>query len=271
MKKILYCLIFLLFPLIINSKSNLFSNVERLEMNPNDHKEIVVYLNDNNVNSGKFKIFTTSKYVDINNIVFNDKLEINQLEEYYYFKLKNNLKKDEFLIKFNITATNALINDYGNIIVNMLDVKDSKKNYVTSRNLSIYFKITDDQIKSSDSKLKYLDIDNVSINFEPLILEYNINASKLDKLNIVALANDEKANVKISNKYLKNKNTIINIIVTAQDGTKTIYKLNILKEDIVEKDVIINNNNKVVGYIVMLVSLIIILFNLIYLIIKQMS
>lgn len=86
--------------------------------------------------------------------------------------------------------------------------------------------------KSNDATLKDIKIKEKNFNFNPDILEYNIEVeNEIDKINVEALANHEKAKVEYE-KEVELKEGINNLVikVTAEDGTVKEYKLNITRK-----------------------------------------
>lgn len=83
--------------------------------------------------------------------------------------------------------------------------------------------------KSSNSKLESLQIAEGAIlpEFNSSTVEYSISIpNEITKLNISAVAEDSKATVKISgNEELQIGDNNIEIVVTAEDGSKTTYKI----------------------------------------------
>lgn len=82
-----------------------------------------------------------------------------------------------------------------------------------------------------NTNLEILAIENILLNppFESNITEYNVNvANELTKLNILAIPENENATVEIiGNEKLKEGNNLINVNVTAQNGSlKKVYIIN---------------------------------------------
>ena len=79
-------------------------------------------------------------------------------------------------------------------------------------------------------------IKGYELDFKSDIYQYNLQIDGEEKLDINIELNDEKAKYKIKgNNNLKNK-SIIEIEVTAEDGSKQGYKINIIK---------VNENNSI--------------------------
>ena len=93
--------------------------------------------------------------------------------------------------------------------------------------------------KSSDSSLKSLGVSGYKYSpaFNPKTLEYSMTvANGISGLYVQAVPNDPKATLEIEgdSKWAVGKNTI-KITVTAEDGSKTVYKVNVTREDAKKK------------------------------------
>ena len=117
-----------------------------------------------------------------------------------------------------------------------------------------------DIILSNNSYLKELIIDNYDINFDKEKYKYNITIKKEKKLTIKAITDDKNANVVIKNNDNLEKNSVIEIVVTAEDSSTSIYEIKINKKE-----------KKKIDYsiIVIIIEFIIILGFVIYSIVKK--
>lgn len=87
-----------------------------------------------------------------------------------------------------------------------------------------------DVVLSNNNYLKNIEIENYKIDFNKETFTYKLKIKDEQSLNIKTLLEDENANVTIrGNENLKNK-SIITITVTAEDGTKRDYIINISKK-----------------------------------------
>ena len=101
-------------------------------------------------------------------------------------------------------------------------------------------------VKSSDSSLKSLTISSGSIDFVPSTLEYNLDvSSSVSTIQIQAVPNDTKATVKLPDKLsLETGLNTFEIIVTAEDGSTTTYKINVNKlENIMSENALLSSLN----------------------------
>lgn len=92
--------------------------------------------------------------------------------------------------------------------------------------------VTDNK-KSNDASLKSLVIKGVNFEFSKDKLEYDVEVSNnVDKLDITAEVNNDKAKVTIpSDLSLKVGNNSFTIVVEAEDGSKSEYKINVKRLD----------------------------------------
>ena len=101
-------------------------------------------------------------------------------------------------------------------------------------------------VKSSDSSLKSLTVSSGSIDFIPSTLEYNLDvSSNVSAIQIQAVPNDTKATVKLPDKLsLETGLNTFAIVVTAEDGSTTTYKINVNKlENIMSENALLSSLN----------------------------
>lgn len=101
-------------------------------------------------------------------------------------------------------------------------------------------------VKSSDSSLKSLTVSSGSIDFVPSTLEYNLDvSSSVSTIQIQAVPNDTKATVKLPDKLsLETGLNTFAIVVTAEDGSTTTYKINVNKlENIMSENALLSSLN----------------------------
>jgi hypothetical protein len=105
-------------------------------------------------------------------------------------------------------------------------------------------------VKSSDSSLKSLTVSSSSIDFVSSTLEYNIDvSSNTSTIEIQAVPNDSKATVKLpDNLSLETGLNTFEIVVTAKDGSSTIYKINVNKLENILSDNALLSSLKISGY-----------------------
>ncbi len=101
-------------------------------------------------------------------------------------------------------------------------------------------------VKSSDSSLKSLTVSSGSIDFIPSTLEYNLEvSSNVSTIQIQAVPNDTKATVKLPDKLsLETGLNTFAIVVTAEDGSTTTYKINVNKlENVISENALLSSLN----------------------------
>lgn len=131
-------------------------------------------------------------------------------------------------------------------------------------------KVTREKQLSNDATLKSLKIKNYQINFNSTTTTYDLLIKDEKKLKITPETNNEFATYQIKgNNNLKN-NSIIKIIVTAEDGTTTTYQIKIMKEG-ETTSVPIPTNYKTIFLIIFIIVLILILLGKIISKIKNKS
>ena len=158
--------------------------------------------------------------------------------------------------KVTITSTltdpkSSYVTGYGNRTVdlkvgsNTVEIKTKAENGTKT---TYTLKIT--RSKNNDSSLKLLKVDDEEVLLKPGELVYSTTVpNKITKPTITAIANDSKAKVAIDKiEELIEGMNIIEITVTSQSGTKSVYELTINREKIISdnsklKSVQISNYN----------------------------
>ena len=97
--------------------------------------------------------------------------------------------------------------------------------------------------KNSDATLSKITLSNGNILFDPNIYEYSISVgNSVDKLDIKATPTNNKATVKISNNKLAVGKNTIKIVVTAENGNKKEYIINVTRAN---KSSTLSDNNRI--------------------------
>ena len=134
--------------------------------------------------------------------------------------------------------------------------------------------------KSSNADLKSIIISNGNINFSKDILNYNVVVdNKTNSITITVKTDNEKAKVIGAGKHSLNVgDNKIEIIVTAEDGTKKTYTINVSRDKVLEPtvkqdDVEVNNNsnslNKTYLIIILIIIIVILLGIIVYMLKKK--
>ena len=122
---------------------------------------------------------------------------------------EKNLKVGENVVNIIVTAEDGTVSNYEVIVTRK------------EENIEL----------SSDSSLRFFIVGDYEIDFKSNVYEYDLKIKNEKKLDIAYYATDENADVVIKgNENLKN-NSIISIIVTAEDGTKSEYNIVIKKSN----------------------------------------
>ena len=149
----------------------------------------------------------------------------------YNIDVKNNVTS----LTINPTLNNedvSFVKNYGKQTIKLIPganlvlikIKDSDGQIVTySLNIT---KPLDNS--SSDSYLKSLVIKDYKLDFSKKVKRYILNInSGTKKLDISAIANSDKASIKISGNDNLKEGSIIKIIVTAENETRTVYQITV--------------------------------------------
>ena len=112
---------------------------------------------------------------------------------------------------------------------------------------------------SHDSKLKSIVIKNYYLPFSSNQYQYQLSIKEDSQLDIQLVLNDQASHYKIyGNKNLKN-NSVIKIVVWAEDESTSTYQIKILKEDKNLSAKIFNENSKLLPLIAFVICIILVL------------
>ena len=252
----------------VNNQDSLVMDINvRVDMNALVNKDYTLELVDIEGNNNEYK----SVSLDDVSCIIKLLSDINTLESLVVegvnlspkfdknvFSYSGVTKKDKINIKATLSDIDSKIEgDIGektlNIGVNTFIIKvTSPRGNVKEYKLYITreFEKVDDKEneKSNDATLKSLSLSNGKINFKSDNFLYNVDVGyDVDNIEVEAIPNDSKAKVEIvrSDVLEVGKNTI-EVIVTAEDGTKAIYVVIInrkekLSSDASIKDLVIKN------------------------------
>ena len=137
------------------------------------------------------------------------------------------------------------------ITITPTDVSDTEYNLITSKktititvteatstnnnnNSSSSNNNTTTTPKSSDATLKSISLETGKVDFNKNVTKYTVNVDKtVTSLGLKAVPTDSKATVKITGDgNFKTGNNIVNITVTAEDGTTKVYQITVVKSKI---------------------------------------
>lgn len=152
---------------------------------------------------------------------------------------------------YEIDTPKELVVGENKITIKVKAEDNSEKEYVI-----IVIRKNEEEVISNNSKLKKLNVSGYVIDFNSNVYEYNLKIKNEKSLNIYYVQDDDSSNVSIKgNNNLQDK-SVIEIVVVAEDGSQTVYKINIEK----------NNNNLLLiillGSLLIIVLIIIIILTL---------
>lgn len=156
---------------------------------------------------------------------------------------KLNFKKDNFLYsvdvdyEVNSISVKAIANDdKAKVEIQNLDklvIGDNTiKVVVTAEDgtTATYVVIVKRKDKlSGDAIINNLNIKNYKLKFNRDIYEYELEIGNEDKLDIEVFLNSDRAKYRINGNDNLDNNSVIEIVVTAEDGSKKVYRINIIK------------------------------------------
>ncbi len=231
MKKILVLLLSLFLPFMVNAASISVSGTTSIS--PGESKTLSLIVNSSKpiyggqvnfaLDSDDFEILISKSTTSYGSIVKNS-------DGILVYSTDKKIPAKGTLAKIVVKAkSNATVGATANLVLKnvILSVKDGDK--FVDEDASNYTKVlTVAEPKSTNNYLKSLEIEGHSIEFDKDQKTYNINIAKgTTKLNITAIAEDEKAKVTISgNTKLGEGKNVITVTVTAENGSKRVYTIN---------------------------------------------
>lgn len=154
----------------------------------------------------------------------NEKTEYKVTVAYNIEKIEVTTKTEDGKVKFEITGNEELKVGENTITIKVTAEDDSEREY----KIEVIRKEQNSNL-SSNSKLKSLTIKNYNINFSSSVYDYTIKIGNEDRLNITYTTADSKSDVTVTGNENLENGSIIKVTVVAEDGTTTIYKINVEK------------------------------------------
>ena len=154
----------------------------------------------------------------------NEKTEYKVTVAYNIEKIEVTTKTEDGKAKFEITGNEELKVGENTITIKVTAEDDSEREY----KIEVIRKEQNSNL-SSNSKLKSLTIKNYNINFSSSVYDYTIKIGNEDRLNITYTTADSKSDVTVTGNENLENGSIIKVTVVAEDGTTTIYKINVEK------------------------------------------
>ena len=154
----------------------------------------------------------------------NEKTEYKVTVAYNIEKIEVTTKTEDGKVKFEITGNEELKVGENTITIKVTAEDDSEREY----KIEVIRKEQNSNL-SSNSKLKSLTIKDCNINFSSSVYDYTIKIGNEDRLNITYTTADSKSDVTVTGNENLENGSIIKVTVVAEDGTTTIYKINVEK------------------------------------------
>lgn len=241
----------------------------QIDLLPGETKSFSVLLDADAIVEGSITVVTTNRYISLVSVMVEAGITAENKNSTTRFESKKALTKGQKIGTITIKALpNAPIGTEGNISVSAIVLVDTKKNRVSGNPIVGNVKVVAEAKKSSDTSLKSLHSKSVEIPFEKEREEYTLKVpNEVQKLELEALATDEKASVKVSNQDLIEGENEIRVTVTAEDGTLKEYLLKVTRE--AKKDVVEKKESSMKYYLVLFGSLLIVVLDVIYIIKKK--
>lgn len=174
----------------------------------------------NNTNLSELKLSEGTLVFD------KEKTEYKVTVAYNIEKIEVTTKTEDEKAKFEITGNEELKVGENIISIKVTAEDDSEKEYKI-----IVIRKEENANLSSNSKLRSLTIKDYSINFNSSVYNYTIKIGNEDRLNITYTTADSKSDVTITGNENLENGSIIKVTVIAEDGTTTIYKINVEKNN----------------------------------------
>lgn len=153
-----------------------------------------------------------------------EKTEYKVTVAYNIEKIEVTTKTEDGKVKFEITGNEELKVGENTITIKVTAEDGSEREY----KIEVIRKEQNANL-SSNSKLKSLTIKDCNINFSSSVYDYTIKIGNEDRLNITYTTADSKSDVTVTGNENLENGSIIKVTVVAEDGTTTIYKINVEK------------------------------------------
>ena len=194
---------------------------------PGETKEVGVYVDsDSSFTSIKMNVITTSNSINFAGITYNEAFTRTNNGSSVILTSKTPLKSGSKVATINVKAIDsATVGTTGYIRVSNVSLND-----VQLENASLSVKVSNES--SSSSYLKSVTSNIVKIDFNKDTYDYEYEVSNdVDKMDLVAQAEDSNAKIDISNQTLKIGENTIKITVTAKNKDKKIYTFSINRKE----------------------------------------
>lgn len=221
-----FVLCFFAFLVNVKALNKIYFDSEDLSIMPGETKEIGVFVDsDNSFTSVKMNIITTSNSINFAGITYNDAFTRTNSSNGVVLTSKTSLKSGTKVATIKVKASDsASVGAAGYIRVSNALVDDT-----TIENASLSVKVSNESTSSPYLKSITSDIIKIDFNKDKYDYEYNVS-SDVDKMDLVAQAQDDGSTVEISDQTLKTGKNEIKITVTSKTKEKKVYTVVINKK-----------------------------------------
>lgn len=179
-----------------------------------------------------------------------DKIKLEYVNSNYNLHVKETSSKGKFTAKYTYKFT-TINSGKSYFKISKINVLDDSFDVISSKNNNLNFNIISKEQKyesmSSNNNLKSLIIKDYEIDFDKNVLEYGIEIEKNTKyIDVVAVLEDEKATIDNNGRILIKNKDQIKINVTAENGDKKEYIINLNIKGEEPKEVTINDKKYIV-------------------------
>ncbi len=236
--------VFCFFAFLVNVKAlnKIYFDSEDLSVMPGETKEVGVYVDsDSSFTSIKMNVITTSNSINFAGITYNEAFTRTNNGSSVILTSKTPLKSGSKVATINVKAIDsATVGTTGYIRVSNVSLND-----VQLENASLSVKVSNES--SSSSYLESVTSNIVKIDFNKDTYDYEYEVSNdVDKMDLVAQAEDSNAKIDISNQTLKIGENTIKITVTAKNKDKKVYTFSINRKEMEKENQIDEKDDDVI-------------------------
>ena len=220
--------VFCFFAFLINVKAlnKIYFDSEDLSIMPGETKGIGVFVDcDNSFTTVKMNVITTSSSINFAGITYNDAFTRTNSSNGVVLTSKTSLKSGTKVATIKVKASDsASVGVAGYIRVSNALVDDIKV-----ENASLSVKVSNESTTNPYLKSITSNIIKIDFNKDTYDYEYDVS-SDVDKMDLIAQAQDSSSTVEISDQTLKTGKNEIKITVTSKTKEKKVYTVVINKK-----------------------------------------
>ena len=236
--------VFCFFAFLVNVKAlnKIYFDSEDLSVMPGETKEVGVYVDsDSSFTSIKMNVITTSNSINFAGITYNEAFTKTNNGSSVILTSKTPLKSGSKVATINVKAIDsATVGTTGYIRVSNVSLND-----VQLENASLSVKVSNESLSSSYLKSVTSNIVKIDFNKDTYDYEYEVS-NDVDKMDLVAQAEDSNAKIDISNQTLKIGENTIKITVTAKNKDKKVYTFSINRKEMEKENQIDEKDDDVI-------------------------